>query len=88
MTIIKLFALLIFNFMILYFTDKPLSRHSSSISGDSCEVYDTNIRFVSPESKRRLRQDRYVILGWVLCYKQDAFLLYQQLNLWFFLKSF
>ncbi|WAR22689.1 CABL2-like protein [Mya arenaria] len=38
--------------------DRTLSRHSSSISADSLESHDWDVRFISPDSRRKLKDSR------------------------------
>ncbi|XP_052775750.1 CDK5 and ABL1 enzyme substrate 2-like isoform X2 [Mya arenaria] len=42
--------------------DRTLSRHSSSISADSLESHDWDVRFISPDSRRKLKDSRVLIV--------------------------
>ncbi|XP_053394993.1 CDK5 and ABL1 enzyme substrate 1-like isoform X2 [Mercenaria mercenaria] len=43
--------------------DRSLSRYSSSVSGESSDSHDHDVRFISPDSRRRIKNERLLIVS-------------------------
>ncbi|KAL4236080.1 CDK5 and ABL1 enzyme substrate 1 [Mactra antiquata] len=43
--------------------DRSISRYSSSVSGDSSDSHDHDVKFISPDSRRRIKNERLLIVS-------------------------
>ncbi|XP_060598807.1 CDK5 and ABL1 enzyme substrate 2-like isoform X2 [Ruditapes philippinarum] len=43
--------------------DRSLSKYSSSVSGESSDSHDHDVRFISPDSRRRIKNERLLIVS-------------------------